>query len=238
MRSTRSWAGHRRRSGDRGRPYRGATPSAGELGHVPVSGGGAGCYCGKRGCLEQEAGLPALVRRARLGRDRRLPGELVSDPALARAAAGGRVVRACGGRRARRAGRLPRVRGRRSDACTRGQLGLFTRAVEERCFRRCGARWRSRSRRYWRTWESSAGWLWCTTRRRCWRTTGDARAQARGARRDRGPEHVGRPGTTLIPPNGEKTRSLRTPAQAEQAQRKPVWPAELSGTLEVRAATR
>lgn len=35
--------------------------AAGELGHVPVTRGGAICRCGKRGCLDTRASLPAIL---------------------------------------------------------------------------------------------------------------------------------------------------------------------------------
>lgn len=44
-----------------GRPYRGANGTAGELGHVAVTGDGYVCRCGNRGCLETVAGTRALV---------------------------------------------------------------------------------------------------------------------------------------------------------------------------------
>jgi predicted NBD/HSP70 family sugar kinase len=44
-----------------GRPYEGATGSAGELGHIPVVDGGYVCRCGNRGCLETVVGLRALT---------------------------------------------------------------------------------------------------------------------------------------------------------------------------------
>jgi len=48
-----------------GRLYRGATGSAGELGHTIVKGNGDLCRCGRRGCLEQYASGSALERYAR-----------------------------------------------------------------------------------------------------------------------------------------------------------------------------
>lgn len=39
-----------------GRPYRGASGGAGEIGHVPIHLGGAQCGCGRRGCVEAYAG--------------------------------------------------------------------------------------------------------------------------------------------------------------------------------------
>ncbi|HWD69217.1 MAG TPA: ROK family transcriptional regulator [Solirubrobacteraceae bacterium] len=52
-------------------PYRGATGSAGELGHMIVEPGGALCECGRRGCLEALVGEDAVRRLLgeRLGRE-------------------------------------------------------------------------------------------------------------------------------------------------------------------------
>ncbi|MDW5323180.1 ROK family transcriptional regulator [Plantactinospora sp. KLBMP9567] len=47
-----------------GRLLRGGRGFAGELGHVPVVADGPLCPCGRRGCLEVVAGIPALIRRA------------------------------------------------------------------------------------------------------------------------------------------------------------------------------
>jgi len=41
--------------------YRGATGQAGELGHVMVERDGQVCACGKRGCLEAVAAVPAML---------------------------------------------------------------------------------------------------------------------------------------------------------------------------------
>jgi predicted NBD/HSP70 family sugar kinase len=46
-----------------GRPLRGAMGYAGEIGHLPVEVDGPECPCGRRGCLEAVAGIPALIRR-------------------------------------------------------------------------------------------------------------------------------------------------------------------------------
>jgi predicted NBD/HSP70 family sugar kinase len=46
-----------------GRPLRGAMGYAGEIGHLPVEIDGPECPCGRRGCLEAVAGIPALIRR-------------------------------------------------------------------------------------------------------------------------------------------------------------------------------
>lgn len=45
-----------------GRLLRGATGTAGEIGHVTLDERGAVCYCGSRGCLETVASGPAIVR--------------------------------------------------------------------------------------------------------------------------------------------------------------------------------
>ncbi|MCW2870747.1 ROK family transcriptional regulator [Actinacidiphila oryziradicis] len=46
-----------------GKPYRGATSSAGEWGHTTLRVGGRRCRCGARGCLEAYVGAEALVER-------------------------------------------------------------------------------------------------------------------------------------------------------------------------------
>ena len=48
-----------------GRLYRGATGSAGEVGHMMIEAGGSPCPCGSRGCLETYLGGAGLVRWAR-----------------------------------------------------------------------------------------------------------------------------------------------------------------------------
>ncbi len=48
-----------------GQLMRGATGSAGEVGHVLVRKNGRRCDCGQRGCVEQYASGPALARHAR-----------------------------------------------------------------------------------------------------------------------------------------------------------------------------
>ena len=45
-----------------GRLLRGATGTAGEIGHVTLDERGAVCYCGSRGCLETVASGPSIVR--------------------------------------------------------------------------------------------------------------------------------------------------------------------------------
>lgn len=47
-----------------GRPYFGASGSAGEVGHICVEPEGHPCGCGSRGCVEQYASATALVRMA------------------------------------------------------------------------------------------------------------------------------------------------------------------------------
>lgn len=47
--------------------YLGQHGWSGEIGHVVVHPGGEACGCGNRGCLEQYAGRPALMRAAGLG---------------------------------------------------------------------------------------------------------------------------------------------------------------------------
>ncbi|MCW2778458.1 MAG: transcriptional repressor protein [Frankiales bacterium] len=44
-----------------GRLFRGASGTAGEIGHTTLSNAGPVCRCGNRGCLEQLAGAPALL---------------------------------------------------------------------------------------------------------------------------------------------------------------------------------
>jgi predicted NBD/HSP70 family sugar kinase len=52
-----------------GKPYRGATEAAGEIGHIGI-GTDILCYCGNRGCLEAVAGGRAIAARAeQLARD-------------------------------------------------------------------------------------------------------------------------------------------------------------------------
>ncbi|MDJ0340795.1 ROK family transcriptional regulator [Streptomyces sp. H10-C2] len=46
-----------------GKPYRGATSSAGEWGHTTLQVGGRLCRCGARGCLEAYVGAEALLQR-------------------------------------------------------------------------------------------------------------------------------------------------------------------------------
>lgn len=48
-----------------GRPYRGASSNAGELGHITIDLNGPECWCGMRGCVEMLAGPAHLVEVAR-----------------------------------------------------------------------------------------------------------------------------------------------------------------------------
>lgn len=64
-----------------GRVHRGATSTAGELGHTLVAPKGPGCTCGRRGCLEAVAAGPALARAAREALAKGEPSSLRSlDP--------------------------------------------------------------------------------------------------------------------------------------------------------------
>lgn len=48
-----------------GRPHRGETGSAGEIGHMRIEGSDKRCACGRRGCVAAEASGQALVRALR-----------------------------------------------------------------------------------------------------------------------------------------------------------------------------
>jgi predicted NBD/HSP70 family sugar kinase len=50
-----------------GQVFRGVRGFSGEIGHLPVVGGGPVCRCGSVGCLEQVAGQDAILRAAGLG---------------------------------------------------------------------------------------------------------------------------------------------------------------------------
>ena len=50
-----------------GRLLRGASGTAGEIGHTTLDGDGALCYCGNRGCLETVASGPAIVNLVGIG---------------------------------------------------------------------------------------------------------------------------------------------------------------------------
>lgn len=77
-----------------GRLHRGATGSAGEIGHVTLELEGPRCGCGRRGCLEAYAGTAGIQRLAR-ELMRRPPSPLtpkaVADAALAGDAGAGKV---------------------------------------------------------------------------------------------------------------------------------------------------
>ncbi|MBI2385838.1 MAG: ROK family protein [Elusimicrobia bacterium] len=69
-----------------GRLHRGATGSAGEIGHLTLELDGPPCHCGRRGCLEAYAGTYGILRSAK-AHMRRVPSPLtpkaVADAALA-----------------------------------------------------------------------------------------------------------------------------------------------------------
>jgi predicted NBD/HSP70 family sugar kinase len=55
-----------------GRLLRGASGTAGEIGHTTLDGAGALCYCGNRGCLETVASGPAILQLVGQGRSEAL----------------------------------------------------------------------------------------------------------------------------------------------------------------------
>src|SRR3979409_195389 len=61
------------RIGIDGKLLRGATGTAGEIGHTTLDGAGALCYCGNRGCLETVASGPAIIALVSSGQQGRLP---------------------------------------------------------------------------------------------------------------------------------------------------------------------
>lgn len=65
-----------------GHLYRGATGTAGEIGHMVVNEGGDRCACGNRGCLESYLGAAAMVRWAQAAyrKTNHIVGEL--DPKI------------------------------------------------------------------------------------------------------------------------------------------------------------
>ncbi|MGW3966806.1 ROK family protein [Amycolatopsis sp. NPDC005003] len=69
---------------------RGAHGVAGEIGHVPVAGGGPSCHCGGRGCVEAIASTEAILALAR-----EVSGEpaLTMEDAVARARGGDEPLR-------------------------------------------------------------------------------------------------------------------------------------------------
>jgi predicted NBD/HSP70 family sugar kinase len=75
-----------------GRPYRGATGTAGEIGHVVVDEGGALCRCGNRGCLETVAATGALVDLLRRSHGDNLTVEAMIEAARAGDAGCRRVI--------------------------------------------------------------------------------------------------------------------------------------------------
>jgi glucokinase-like ROK family protein len=64
-----------------GRPYRGATGTAGEIGHTSVDPAGRFCYCGNRGCLETVAAGPAVVEALRRGNQQPTLAEILAEAA-------------------------------------------------------------------------------------------------------------------------------------------------------------
>jgi predicted NBD/HSP70 family sugar kinase len=66
-----------------GQLYRGATGSAGEIGHITIDENGPLCTCGNRGCLEAFVGGSAIVRKAQEAarkNQRTLLADLVGSP--------------------------------------------------------------------------------------------------------------------------------------------------------------
>ena len=113
-----------------GLPVTGAHGSAGEFGHMPLTGGSEPCRCGSVGCWELDAGARGLLRAVgqpeegdRMVRAEQVIAAAATDPgcgqALARAARGPRP-------RHRRAGQRPGPGGRR--AVRAGRRGLPGRA--------------------------------------------------------------------------------------------------------------
>jgi glucokinase len=70
-----------------GRLHRGATGSAGEIGHLTLELDGPKCHCGRRGCLEAYVGTYGIQRLAR--QYMRRPPSPLTPKAIADAAAGG-----------------------------------------------------------------------------------------------------------------------------------------------------
>ncbi len=88
-----------------GRPVRGRLGYGGEIGHLPVDPAGPKCACGRRGCLEAVAGIPALLDRLDLASGPAPTGgdlEPLVDEVVRRAGAGDAqalgAVRDLGGR--------------------------------------------------------------------------------------------------------------------------------------------
>ena len=70
-----------------GRPYRGASGMAGEIGHTVVDPNGPTCLCGKRGCVERLASGPYMAQD--VAEARGLPLEAVTGKLVAEWAAAG-----------------------------------------------------------------------------------------------------------------------------------------------------
>lgn len=70
-----------------GRPYRGASGLAGEIGHTVVDPNGPLCLCGKRGCVERLASGPYMAQDVAAARG--LPTEQVTGQLVAKWAAQG-----------------------------------------------------------------------------------------------------------------------------------------------------
>ncbi|BAS27364.1 ROK family protein [Limnochorda pilosa] len=76
-----------------GKLYRGELGVVGEVGHTVLEPDGALCACGRRGCLETLASVPAMVRRYRALRGETGPGELRFKDLTSRAYAGDEAAR-------------------------------------------------------------------------------------------------------------------------------------------------
>jgi glucokinase len=72
-----------------GRLHRGASGSAGEIGHLTLELNGPRCHCGRRGCLEAYAGTDAILRSAK-ALMRRPPSPLTPKSVAEAALAGDR----------------------------------------------------------------------------------------------------------------------------------------------------
>ncbi|MBM3469990.1 MAG: ROK family protein [Armatimonadetes bacterium] len=79
-----------------GRLYRGASGTAGEVGHMVIARGGPECGCGRAGCLEALASGPAIAREARQALEggrpsvlSQVPREAITAEVVARAAEDG-----------------------------------------------------------------------------------------------------------------------------------------------------
>jgi len=62
-----------------GKPYRGTSGSAGEVGHIQLDPAGPACGCGQRGCLEAFAGRLAIASEAAILAARRKAPHLDKD---------------------------------------------------------------------------------------------------------------------------------------------------------------